>query len=95
MTDQPTVVPYREHNCYSAHRTHRAMAKCIWRNAIWIAGTGPYATVSYCRRPDIRGDQTSVQLHATLEAAQKSWATMQPCGGYCQGNHRLVVLVLR
>lgn len=41
----PRVVTYREHRCQRVHRTHRAMAHCIWPNAVIDNGEGPFALV--------------------------------------------------
>lgn len=88
------VKTYRRHNCERQHRTPKAMAKCLWPNAIWIVGTGPYATVSHCRRPEVRGDQTTVMLHATADRARTAlnFIDRLACGGFCQRRHDLLLL---
>lgn len=80
---------YRLHNCSAKHRSFRTLAACVWRRTCWIRGTGPYATVAYCR-------STSVQLHDTREEAEGSLAFINElaCGGFCRKDHHLVKLVL-
>lgn len=88
------VKTYRRHNCNAKHRTTKAMARCVWPNALWIVGTGAYATVSYCRRPDTRGDQTTVMLHPDAERARAALSLINSdaCGGFCQHRHDIVIL---
>lgn len=100
------LMTYRRHNCKRKHRTYLALARCIWRNAWWIrevdsmnAPVGTpcrFASVSYCRKPYIRGDQTTVYLHddANSARAAKKWIDACGCGGGCQKNHRVIKLEL-
>ncbi len=80
---------YRRHNCESRHRTFRTLAKCIWPEARWVLGDGPYATAAYCHG-------TTVMLHPTSEQAESALTAIRSfgCGGGCTRRHDLVVLVL-
>lgn len=50
---------YRRHSCARQHRTWNTLARCMWPRAVWAAGDGPFASVSwYPRGP-------SVGLHET------------------------------
>ncbi|GAB3154210.1 hypothetical protein GCM10027258_57750 [Amycolatopsis stemonae] len=84
---------YRQHNCARKHRTFLAMAKCIWRRAVWITGEGPYATVSRCAHGPYELAVT-VRLHADLDSAQSSLKLINDtgCGGRCSNRHELVEL---
>ncbi len=84
-----SVKTYSRHNCDRTHRTHKTMAKCIWRRAEWIEGTGPYATVAYCRN-------TTVQLHSSEKQARTAldFINRVGCGGFCEKRHDVVRLEL-
>lgn len=85
VTTPPTV--YRQHKCARRHRTFQTFAKCVWPRAAWIAGTGPFAVVAYCRH-------ITVTLHPDAETAQAALAVIDGggCGGRCSRHHRLVRL---
>lgn len=76
-----------KHRCGVSHRSYRTLAKCLWPRSCWVAGTGRYASVAYCR-------VTTIELHETLESAEKAKATIDrlACGGLCYGSHRIVDL---
>lgn len=80
---------YRRHRCASRHRTHRTLAKCMFRRAAWIAGTGPYALIAWCSTP-------TITLWPTAEAAETQCRSLSrtACGGRCTGRHEVVVLAL-
>lgn len=69
---------YRRHYCGRTHRSYRTLARCLWPRAVWVCGTGPYATAARCR-------VLTVQLHPTLEAAQAAKRVIDSsgCGGKC------------
>jgi hypothetical protein len=85
----PSYKLYRSHNCTANHRTHRAMAKCIWKRAEWITGDGPYALLAHCR-------VLTVTLHQRPETAEAGRQTIDEtaCGGACYGKHEIIQLVL-
>ncbi|MGH3476719.1 MAG: hypothetical protein ACRDPQ_14060 [Nocardioidaceae bacterium] len=80
---------YGLHYCDVSHRTYQAMAKCMWRRAVWIEGDGPYALLARCR-------VLTVTLHADLAGAVVSKRPIDGsgCGGLCHGDHEIVQLVL-
>lgn len=74
------------------HRTDAAEAKCIWRYAEWIAGSGRWATLAGC-------GVLTVVLHESKAKALASLAAIDTygCGHRCPVNvewkrHRLVYL---
>jgi len=73
--------------CGREHRSHRALANCLWPRAAWIAGTGRYALLAHC-------DVLTIQLHRTMRAALDSKAAIDltACGGACQRSHEIVDL---
>jgi hypothetical protein len=75
---------YRRHHCTHTHRTHHATAKCIWRNAEWIKGEGPYAVLAYC-------SVLTITLHATEQSANDAINEIGEtgCGEKCEGEHSL------
>lgn len=83
------VTTYRRHRCARRHRTYATFAKCNWPRAAWIAGTGPFAVIAYCR-------VTTITLHHEVEDAQAALAVIDGggCGGRCRRHHRLVRLEL-
>ncbi len=80
---------YRRHNCPRSHPTFRAFAQCVWPEAQWVLGEGPYVTVRGCHG-------TTVLLHPTIEQAEIALRAIHPLGtsGRCQLEHELAVLVL-
>lgn len=80
----------RWHNCPRTHPTFRALARCIWPDAQWILGEGPYVTVRGC-------NGLTVLLHSTLADAQLAFGRIhvfRPKGGCDHTKHELAVLVL-
>jgi len=80
------VKVYR-HRCARQHKAWPALARCIFRDAGWIAGDGPFAVIAWC-------GVSSVTLHPDVETASRSLATIgvTGCGGRCARNHELVRL---
>jgi hypothetical protein len=85
--NRPQVV--RWHNCPRTHKTFRDLAHCVWPEARWLLGEGPYATVRGCVG-------VSVLLHATEQEAERALQNMHPhpTHGRCDSNHVLALLVL-
>lgn len=87
-----SVITYTRHNCERNHRTFSALAKCIWPDAIWIAGYmgGQFATVSYCL-----WEGPTVMLWATEEDARPMMAFIDRggCSHSCRRDHRIVRMV--
>lgn len=90
------AVKYRRHRCDRRHRNFRALARCIWPRAAWIAGNGPFATVSRCPHGPSQRSMVTAVLHTTVEAARDSLAAIDGggCGGQCTRQHKLVELVI-
>ena len=84
------IKTYSHHNCSRVHRTHRALAECMFRRQRpwWVSGQGEYATLSYCRG-------LTVALWRTLAEAQDALSLIDgdACGGACRNNHALIRLV--
>jgi hypothetical protein len=83
---RPQVV--RWHNCPRTHKTFRDLARCVWPEARWVVGEGPYATVRGCAG-------LTVLLHPTLERAEHAHQRMHPhpTDGRCDKGHVLALLV--
>lgn len=83
------VKTYRRHNCQAKHRTYATTAKCMFRRAAWIDGTGPIALLAWC-------DVLTVTLHQDLESAEKSRSFIDDlaCGHACTRRHEIVRLEL-
>jgi hypothetical protein len=75
-------------HCGAVHRFWRTVAKCRWRKAEWITGSGRYASVSYCPRG------ITVILFAERAAAEAARRGIDKwrCGGMCCGRHSVVDL---
>jgi hypothetical protein len=70
------------------HRTHGALAHCLWRGAEWIDGTGPYALRARCRA-------FTVTLWPSRQEAEREKDILDAkCGGGCWENHDIVRLTL-
>jgi hypothetical protein len=72
------------------HRSYRTLAKCIWPQAYWVAGEGPWASLAHC-------NVLTIELHrtrATAEAAKRA-IDGTGCGGRCHRHHEIVHLALR
>jgi hypothetical protein len=67
------------------HPTVRA-ARRKWPKAIWIIGSGEYASVSLCR------PGTTVMLFETQAEADtaKDFINETGCGGGCRGDHVVI-----
>lgn len=89
-TTTPAHVFGTGHACHRAHRTHRALARCRWPGAVWIAGAGRYALVTYCGGPR----EVAVSLWPTLDAARAAETALPGCGHACRGpaGHEVVTL---
>lgn len=79
---------YRQHGCARQHRTWHSLARCMWPRAAWVAGDGPFASVSWCPRG------LTVVLHETALGAANAVRTIDAagCGGRCIGNHEVIRL---
>jgi hypothetical protein len=64
----------RDHRCQRQHRSHRTLARCIWKRAAWNAGDGPYAVLDRCH------ERPTVSLHATVAAAMKALESLDGIG---------------
>jgi hypothetical protein len=64
------------------------VAVCIWRGALWVAGSGEYATLAHCP-PGL-----TVILHRSLGVALNALAAIDRtgCGHACERDHELVIL---
>lgn len=73
------------HNVTGAVRPGTAADR--WPDAVWIFGSGPYASVAHC-------NVTSVMLYATEERAQAAKRRIDGggCGGHCTRQHEIVRL---
>ncbi|MEK6251253.1 MAG: hypothetical protein AABM43_04790 [Actinomycetota bacterium] len=69
------------------HRSYRTLARCLWPEAIWVAGNGPWASLAYC-------NVLTVELYRTEASAllAKRAIDQTACGGRCYGDHRFVYL---
>jgi len=67
--------------------TYRPLARQRWPRAAWIAGDGPYATVSDCPPLTVELHRTRAKADATLD-----FLTDCSCGHCCTGRHRIVDL---
>ena len=78
--------------CGKAHRTWYALANCRWPKAEWIAGNGPWASLSLCPRG------LTVELHDNRDEAltAKRVIDQTRCGGACLGaGYHVVVCLVR
>jgi len=86
---------YSRCGCPVNHRAARALARCIWRKALYIRGAWRFASVSTCleSRP---GKYSKIQLFETPEEAERHHTGINSsgCSGNCHGpgKHRLVEL---
>jgi hypothetical protein len=64
-------------------QSYRTIARQRYRQALWITGTGPYASLASC------GGLT-VQLYETMAEAlkAKAWIDQFGCGHACRGDQR-------
>lgn len=78
---------YREHNCWSRHRTWRKTAECIWPRAVWVTGEGRFALLARCH-------VLTVTLWETPEEAEerKRFIDRTACGGRCHRDHKIIEL---
>jgi hypothetical protein len=82
-------------SCGKRHRSIYAVANCVWPNNFWVNGDGPYATVSYCGRPEKTWRwHVSVMLHHDEATARKALERIDRlgCGGHCHRDHQLYML---
>lgn len=63
-------------------------ARRRWKDAIWIIGSGEYASLSYCN------DQPTVMLFGTQMEAEIAKLCIDDtgCGGNCRRRHEVVYL---
>lgn len=77
---------------------YQAVAERTWPKHAWIAGDGPYATVSFCDNyippPGPDDPATSVMLHKTEDMARQALDLInrRACGGGCTRDHWLLLL---
>jgi hypothetical protein len=83
------IKTYRLHHCEQQHRSHLAMAGCIWKRAVWVHGEGQYALVARCQ-------VLTVTLYPTPEAAGCALEFIDGigCGHACTRRHEIVQLQL-
>ena len=76
------------HHCGRTHRGFQSLAECVWPDAAYVIGDGPYALVAHC-------DMLSVALYETAAEAGQARRRMNTvgCGKSCEGRHQLAVLV--
>jgi len=67
---------------------YKDIAKTTFRNAVWIAGEGPYALLARCNKA------LTVTLWKTREEALKAKNAIDEggCGGGCNKNHEIIEL---
>lgn len=77
------------HRCGRGHRAWPALAHCVFRDAAWVSGDGPFAVVVWC-------GVTHVSLHPDEPTAREELKTIgaSGCGGRCTRDHELVRLDL-
>jgi hypothetical protein len=85
---------YSQHNCQKRHRNYRTFAQCVFHYALWIAGTGQFASVSRCPHSGPGWRKTTVILHQTPAAAfmAREVIDRNGCGGQCQKDHEVICL---
>lgn len=98
----PEFKKYRRHNCKRKHRTYLTLARCVWKNAIWVrpfeggdnSAEYRFALVTNCRKPYMRGDQRTVSLWLSAEMVkrQKTFIDRFGCGGGCSRVHEIIEL---
>jgi hypothetical protein len=96
-TSPPATPSHPCRVCGRRHRTWHAFAKCRWPRALWIAGSGPWASVAHCSHHTTPGP--TVQLYRTHAGAAQAKAIIDStgCGGCCSGamGHKVVGLEVR
>ena len=85
----PSYKIYRRHNCERQHRSYETFAKCAFRRAVWITGSGQYALVARCRA-------LTVTLWEDPQDAEmrKEFIDKTACGGMCTRDHEIIQLEL-
>lgn len=80
---------YRNHRCFSQHRTTRTFIKCAIRRLEWVHGTGNLALIAWCRVP-------TVTLYSDVTDAESAKRMIDGggCGGGCNRRHEIVRVVL-
>ncbi|MDZ8202087.1 hypothetical protein RZO50_11220 [Microbacterium sp. SSW1-59] len=88
------VGTWRRHKCSQNHREYHAWIKCKIgaRRVLWVQGSGPYATISWCGA----ANDVSVTLHGNAADALAALKQINRlgCCGRCTGNHQVVEVVL-
>ena len=69
-------------------RTSIGKARKRWPNAIWIIGSGDYASVSHCP-PEVTVMLFSTRMEAEIA---KAGIDATACGGSCRRRHEIVFL---
>jgi hypothetical protein len=80
---------YKRHYCTRQHRSHRAVAACIWPRHEWIIGDGAYACLAWC-------GTLTITLWRTAEAAYEARRACDRtgCGHACYGRHEVIMIDL-
>jgi len=88
------VVTWRRHKCSQNHREYHTWIKCKIgaSRVLWVQGTGPYATISWCGA----ANDVTVTLHGNLTEAVSALKQINRtgCGGRCTRDHQVVEVVL-
>jgi hypothetical protein len=63
------------------------VAGCVWPDAEWITGTGPFAVLARCHVLTVTLHQDQARAEASLRLIDDAG-----CGSRCSGNHRMVRL---
>lgn len=73
------VLTYREHRCRRTHRTHRAMAQCIWPNSVIDSGDGAFALVWWLDHwPSIALFDSADHALDALSEAERTYSVLEP-----------------
>jgi|GEM_PF-2526319 len=85
----PRVKVYRLHHCAANHRTERTFLQCAIPRLAWVAGSGSYALIAWCKVP-------TVTLYPSLADALEGAEVIATggCGGRCRGRHEVVYVDL-
>lgn len=84
------LVTWRRHKCNRTHSGPNTWIKCAIgaHRVLWVKGSGPYATISWCGE----WDEVTVVLHEYLANAQMSLREINrtSCGARCLKRHQTV-----
>jgi hypothetical protein len=88
------VVTWRRHKCSANHREYSAWIKCAIgeRRVLWVQGSGPYATISWCGA----ANDVTVTLYSNLSEALVALKQINRmgCSGRCTHSHQVAEVVL-